>query len=241
MNPALIIRNRAPGKRLRRFFWMHPEWWSLLLVAVAWGLVLSRTGTHGGHAPRAISFPVEFLNWYLMVVAMMVPLVFQPLRWVAFQSFYYRRRKAILFFLLGFVLPWMIAGAPVAWLLTHDWIHNPFLASGMFGLAALWVLVKVRTRALVFCHLRVPLAPSGWHADYSCLRFGLLIGASCVVTCGFLMLGCALTGHNLIAMLGGFILGVIERRSFRLPTRPVIVGTVLLAVLFFPPISNTLP
>jgi hypothetical protein len=165
-----------------------------------------------------------------------VPLMLVPLRWVAFQSFRQRRHRAIVLFLIGFLLPWMLVGIMAAWLRTFDWGRSPLLASGLFGLAALWVLVPVRTRALVFCHLRMPLAPSGWNADRDCLRFSFTIGASCLATCGFLMLACAVTGHNLIAMLGGTVIGALEFRSFRPPTSAIVAGTLLLAVLFLLPV-----
>ena len=241
MSLALIMENRAPSKWLGRFFWMHPEWWSLVLVALAWGSLVSHTGGHQEHVHRtmpiqgSVPYRVEFLNWCLMVVAMMVPLMLAPLRWVAFQSFRQRRHRAILLFVIGFLLPWVLVGVVVAWLRTFDLGQNPLLASGIFGLAALWVLVPVRRHALVFCHLTIPLAPSGWNADRDCLRFGLIVGAACIATCGFLMLACALTGHNLIAMLGGTVLGALEFRSFRQPTHSIFAGSLMLAVWFLLP------
>ncbi len=237
MSLALIRGNRTPGKWLRRFFWTHPEWWSLVLVALAWGTMVSHASERQEHVHHTMPVQVEFLNWCLMVVAMMVPIMLDPLRWVAFQSFRHRRHRAILLFLIGFLLPWMSVGVVVAWLPALDWGHNPLLASGLFALAALWVLIPVRRQALVFCHLRIPLAPSGWAADRDCLRFSLIVGASCIATCGFLMLACAVTGHNLIAMLGGTVLGALEFRSFRPPTLHIFVGALMLAVWFLLPIS----
>jgi hypothetical protein len=219
---------------------MHPEWWSVALSASAWVLVLFQSSAQHGHMHHSASFQAELFNWCLMVVAMMLPLMLEPLRWLAFQSFHYRRHKAILLFLIGFLVPWMLFGGVAAWLRTLDGSHNPLLASGMFGLAALWVLIPLRMRALVFCHRTMPLAPAGWNADRDCLRYSLGIGASCVVTCGFLMLACILTGHNLMALLGGAALTALERRSFRPPTRRIFAGALLLAVWFLLPISYAL-
>lgn len=240
MNRALIISPQTAGKRLRGFFWKHPEWWSLMLVGLAWGIIGSTASTHSGHFHYIRPFQVGFLNWCLMVFGMMVPLVLKPLRWLAFQNFRHRRHRAILLFLIGFMWPWLLAGLIAAWLWTLDWSRFSFLASGLFGLAAVWVLVPIRQRALVFCHMTLPLAPSGWKADRDCLRYGILIGASCVVTCGFLMLACVFTGHNLLAMLGGFILDTLEFYSYRPPTRLIFWGTLLLAVWFLLPISYTI-
>jgi predicted metal-binding membrane protein len=204
---------------------------------MAWGTLVSHAIEHQEHLHHTVPVQVEFLNWSIMVVAMMVPIMLDPLRWVAFQSFRHRRHRAILLFLVGFLLPWMAVGVVVAWLPTFDWGRNPLMASGLFGLAALWVLVPVRRNALVFCHLRIPLAPSGWNADRDCLRFSLIVGASCVATCGFLMMACAITGHNLVAMLGGTVLGALEFRSFRQPTSLLLAGTLMLAGWFLLPIS----
>ena len=232
MSQALVLRNRAPGKWLRRFFWTHPEWWSFAPAAAAWVAVVAHAGGQQGHINHSMPFHVEYLYWGLMVVAMMVPLMIAPLRWVAFRSFRLRRHRAILLFIAGLLLPWMVVGAGVAWIRTFDWGHNPLVAAGLFGLAALWVLVPARKRALVFCHLTIPLAPSGWNADRDCLRFGLIVGGSCIATCGLLMLACAVTGHNLIAMLAGSALGALEFRSFRPPTRAIFAGTLMLAIWF---------
>jgi hypothetical protein len=237
MSLTLARRNLAPGNRMSRLFWAHPEWWSVVLAAMAWGAVVPHAIAHQGHVYHMMAFREEYLNWCLMVVAMMVPLMLEPLRWVGFRSYRHRRHQAMLLFLAGFLLPWMMVGILPAWLRTEHWFHNPLIASGMLGLAALWVPVCVRTRALVYCHRTAPLAPSGWKADRDCLTYGLLIGASCVVTCGFLMLACTFTGHNLIAMLGGAVLGALERRSFRPPTCRIFAGTLLLAVWFLLPIS----
>jgi hypothetical protein len=51
------------------------------------------------------------------------------------------------------------------------------------------------------------------------------------------MLACSLSGHNLIAMVGGAGLGVLERRSFRPPTGRIFAGALLLGAWFLLPIS----
>ena len=71
------------------------------------------------------------------VVAMMAPLVLDPLRWVAFQSFRHRRHRAVLCFLAGFLLPWVFAGLAAAGLRTLDWIHNPRIRRDRAGGTAL--------------------------------------------------------------------------------------------------------
>ena len=234
------LSSPSPSKRMRHFFWVHPEWWSIALSVMAWGIMLlqgiPQAFMRHTHSHGVASFQLEFLNWSLMIVAMMVPIMLEPLRWVAFRSFRQRRHQAILSFLVGFLLPWLMVGIVSSWILVFGRSHSPHLASALFALAALWLLVPVRMRALVYCHLTVPLAPLGWKADRDCLWYGIRIGVSCVATCYFLMLACAFTSHDPIAMLGGLTLGLIERRSFRPPTWRIFVGMILLALWFLLPI-----
>lgn len=291
--------NQSPRQRLRRFFWMHPEWWAVILAVTAWAAIVvhavgfgrthqhhqifheenhnapatlahSRieTAHHGhhhtehiqadriqnNHNPRRddqsadfqaasvqpqqiVTFGGELLGWSLMVVAMMLPLMFEPMRWVAFQSFRHRRHQSALFFLIGYLLPWGALGIAAAWLRTFSWFNNPLVAAAIFAAAAVWVLFAGRRRALAYCHKKISIAPCGWKANRDCLRFGLTIGTACVAVCGFLMLGCAFSGHSVIAMLGGGALSFLERRSFRYPTYYIFAGTLILAIWFLLPAS----
>jgi predicted metal-binding membrane protein len=108
--------------------------------------------------------------------------------------------------------------------------HSHAAAALVFALAAVWALLPIRRRALVACHRVDPLAASGWRADRDCLRYGASIGAACVTTCWLLMLGCALTGHALPAMLAGAAIAAKERRSFRSPVKSVALATAALAM-----------
>lgn len=237
---ALPAPGLPAGQKLRRFFRLHPEWWSMGLALLAWTLVIPHAIAHHGHVKHMMSFQAEFSSWCLMVAAMMLPFMLEPLRWVAFQSFHYRRHQAIALFLVGFFLPWLALGTVVAWLRTLPWTHTPILAAGLFALAAAWTLTLVRQRALVFCHWRVALAPSGWQAARDCLNFGFRIGVSCGITCGLLMVACTATGHNLLAMVAGTVIAGLERRSFRPPVRTVFWCAVVLAVWFALPISSAM-
>lgn len=240
----------APSLSARRFFWAHPQWWGAALAALAWAgllalhalpqaappagatdhahmhhMAMEHTQTH-----QAVSFAGELLGWGLMVLAMMLPLTLPRLQWVAFRSLRQRRHRAMLCFLIGYLAPWMLLGLAAAWLGTVARGQGPLPAAAVFGLAALWMLTPAWRRARAACHRTVPLAPSGWKADRSCMRYGLLIGAPCLASCGPLMLGCALSGHSLVVMLGGLALGLLERRSFRPPTRRLFAGALLLAL-----------
>jgi predicted metal-binding membrane protein len=165
----------------------------------------------------------------LMLGAMMLPLVLNPLRTTAFRSLRIRRHRSMALFLAGYLAPWIACGLPVAWIRGFPWVHTPMATAGAFALAALWVPTPMHARALVACHRTMPLAPRGARADRDCLHFGVVIGGACMVSCWALMLACAVSGHSLAAMIGGAAIGACERFSYRPPLRTVLAGTWALA------------
>jgi predicted metal-binding membrane protein len=225
MSTILTNTARPASVTLQYFFWQHPEWWSAALSAFAWTAVLLHARQHAGHG----SFAQEFAYWVLMVAAMMLPNVMYPVRVTAASSLWARRHRAIAGFLAGYFAPWVVLGIVAAALREGTWTHTYAAPAFGFAGAAVWQKTPMHRRALIACHVRLPLAPTGWTADRDCLRFGCTIGAACVWSCWPLMLACAFAGHSLIAMMGGTIVGAVERRWFRPPTPAVLVGTLAIA------------
>lgn len=220
MSAVARLRAGVATTTLRRLAWEHPEGWTLALAAVCWSVMVTHALQSGAHAHHHLMTPPEeLLHWLAMVVAMMVPLLVDPVRTVAFRSFRRRRHLAIATFLVGYLTVWWAAGLPVAWLRSFSWTHTHLAAAVAFALAALWFLSAPHARALIACHGQRPLAPSGWPATRDTLAAGGRLGAACVVSCWPLMIACTLTGHSLIAMLGGAALSALERLSFRPPRR----------------------
>jgi hypothetical protein len=166
----------------------------------------------------------------LMVAAMMVPFNLDALRYAAFRSLPERRHRAMAVFLLGYLVPWAVLGVAAVVLCAQLWARGTWAAVGAFVVAAAWALTTVRKRAVVACHRRVPLAPSGWRADAACLRYGVLVGGACVGSCWATMLGCALAGHALVLMAGGVVVAAVERASFRVPARAGALSSLGLAM-----------
>jgi predicted metal-binding membrane protein len=167
-----------------------------------------------------------------MVAAMMIPQVLSEVRRTAEDSLWGRRNRAVTGFLAGYIGPSLAAGIVVAFLRQGSWTHALAAPALGFVAAAAWTLSPGRRRVLIACHQRLPLAPTGWRADYDCLRYGVAIGAACLRKCWPLMLACALSGHHLAAMAGGMIVGVVEQRSFRSPARYAFWGALALAGYF---------
>ena len=243
---------------LRRVAWRHPHWWAIGLCAAAWGWLVVRAwnGDGQGHeadasAPHGHGFAL--IDWALMIVTMMLPLVFDHLRVAAARSLWPRRHRAMLGFLCGYAAIWLLAGvllsiaiAGIGWLspplppfaspvvsavASHDVLHDtrdhahrgaagapwiaPWIAAAAFLGAAAWQLSPLKRRALIACHRTLPLAPRGWRAHRDCLRYGWIIGCSCLWSCALLMIACAVAGHSLPVMLTATGITAAERVSAR--------------------------
>ena len=201
---------------LRSFFWLHPEWWTIGLAAVAWALMLFHSEATSGHHSYLRMTIVEEIGYFmLMVAAMMLPLITDAVRFTASASLWVRRHRAILGFLVGYFVPWLGLAILGATLRQGDWTYTDTAPAVGFGAAALWQRTVTYRRALLACHRTWPIAPVGWRADRDCLHFGSFIGLSCVLTCWPLMLACGFAGHSLIAMTGGVMVGFLNERQYR--------------------------
>jgi predicted metal-binding membrane protein len=227
-----VFARRAVG--VRELLWAHPEWWVVGLGTFAWVSVVRHgivAPAHAGH-PATI-FGMELVYWHAMVLAMMLPTLVYQSREVAFRSLPERRHRAIGIFLIGYVMPWSALGVCVAATRTSSWTHAPWLTVGAFAVATVWACLPIRERAMVMAYGYVPvIAPDGGGADRDCLTSGLTVGAWCVVSCGALMLACALSGHQLIAIMLGASIGIVERVSFRPPRVFVVLVSVALTAVF---------
>jgi hypothetical protein len=216
---------------MQYFFWRHPEWWSIALCALAWAEMLLHGWQHVGHeVHQQITLPRELAYWMLMVAAMMLPLVFYSVWLTAISSLWARRHRAMAGFLAGYFTPWLALGIMVASMRQGSWPHHYSVVTLGFLAAALWQLTSVHKRATVACHRTQPLAPVGWRADRDCLHFGSRIGIACVLSCWPLMLACALAGHSLVAITGGMMVGIGERRLFW--PRTALLLTLALAIYY---------
>jgi len=196
----------------------YPEYWIVLLCVFAWVALLGpwkqlREGscaTHGGIHLGSIassaplvwrSWPVlsaTGLHWLCMFFAMMVPTILGGLRLAASRSLWSRRHLAISLALIGYTAPWVVFGLTLefAWALVPPRWSSVLLVASLF-LAAAWQLTWTKRRGLVRCHRDAILAPSGWRADWTCLRYGFLLVRGCLQTCWALMIACTAAGHAL--------------------------------------------
>lgn len=205
----------AQAGSLRLFAWDRPEWWSLGLSAAAWTLVVASSHEMHVHQHGAvISWAAGTEQWTLMTVAMMFPLLIEPVRITAARSFWHRRNRAIAGFLLGYLGSWIVPGliASAAVTLLRGRLPTAWLAASGFMLASLWQFTRWKRLGLRLCHQTRPLAPIGWRADRDCILYGAMIARACMLSCGGLMAACALAGHAMSAMVVATAIAFLQRK-----------------------------
>ena len=232
----------------RRVSWQYPEWWTLAMSAGAWLVIVnplafsSASHGHHHHAGPARLGTIDALrpagDWMLMIAAMMLPLCVASIRATADRSLWRRRHRAIATWLIGYLSVWLVVGVAfslVAALPLFDAVsRSSTVALLVFVLAAAWQMSPLRARALRQCHRSEPLAPAGWRATRDCVRYGWTTGRHCAITCGALMLGCLLLGHDalgLIAMIAATAIGLAERYMIRPDPRWLAASILLLGTL----------
>jgi predicted metal-binding membrane protein len=146
------------------------------------------------------------IEWALMIVAMMFPLLVPMVRHVAARSFAVRRERSVGLFVAGYVMVWLAAAgaSSVALVAARAVLQTLHLApwAGLIccGLAALWQVSAAKRRAINRCHGTIALRPWAGDADRDAIKFGILHGARCVRSCLPVMLLPLVGGYGLAAM-----------------------------------------
>ncbi|MGA7219352.1 MAG: DUF2182 domain-containing protein [Candidatus Sulfotelmatobacter sp.] len=205
----------------------------LFLSAITWLLLLIEPGRISmfAHCPAAKSgtswpassqmllamlFPAQLAaGWVLMLVAMMSPVLIQPIRHIRLRSFTHRRARSIMFFAAGYAAIWMLLGGGLLSVSLAGKLSAPrsyLLAGGIALIAVVWQFSPIKQRCLNRCHAHRELAAFGLAADFDVLRFGMTHGIWCAGSCWALMLFPRLLpcGH-VVAMAAVAILIFSER------------------------------
>ena len=175
-------------------------------------------------------------RWMVMVIAMMFPLVLDSARTAASRSLWSRRHRALAWFLLGYLGPWMIFGGAACLLVgfaqTRGWYSTSMAASAGFGMALAWQFTAWKRLGLHSCHRTQPLAPRGWPADRDCFLYGWAVSRGCLLSCWALMLACLLAGHGLAVMVCTSAVCATER-YFARPEERALCGAVSMGALSY--------
>jgi predicted metal-binding membrane protein len=182
----------------------------LLVTAVSWVLLLAdQSRMHMfAHCPavscEAMPFSASLqmllemnppaslaAGWALMLLAMMSPVVIQPLYYIRLRSFTHRRARSSALFLAGYVVIWMMAGSVLLAIELAVNLLAPqsyLTAAAVVLIAFVWQVSPMKQRCLNRCCAYPVLAAFGGAADFDALRFGMTHGAWCVGSCWALML-----------------------------------------------------
>ena len=217
----------------RDALWAHPEWWLVVLGLAAWIATIRAGLAQWGHEiHHRASVAGDLTVWLVMVTAMMLPVTVFQAREVAFRSIAERRHQSMALFLTGYLAPWAAFGAGAAALQCVSWTASPWTVAALCALAAAWAMSPVRDRAMTVVYSFTPaIAPDGWRWVRDSAGAGATVGSWCIVSCWPLMLACAFSGHDLVIVIAGGLVTLIERRSFRPPIKLVVATSSGLAVL----------
>lgn len=208
----------------------HPERLAILVSVAVWVWMIADAAATRRLTccPPHASTAEDFTAWLAMVIAMMLPAAIAGASSVARRSYRARRVRAVLAYYLGYLFWWMLVGIVFAAARRSPALHDMRAATGLCLFAATWALIPARDRWFAQCHRQIPLCPVGARADLDALRQGTAHGAPCVRMCWPLMLACAVTGHDLLLMIVGTAVTLIEKRMFRLDRRPQAVAALAL-------------
>lgn len=196
---------------------------ALLVSAVTWGLLLVKPGNMLmlAHCPpatsegmplpaslqmlRAMNPPLNLVSgWALMLVAMMSPVLIQPIRHVRMSSFTHRRARSIALFVTGYAAVWMAVGVvllAIALMLESSAPQPYLLAAGVALVTLVWQLSPMKQRCLNRCHSCDELAAFGSAADFDALHFGTTHGIWCAGSCwGWMLFPMLLPRGHMVAM-----------------------------------------
>jgi predicted metal-binding membrane protein len=193
------------------------------------------TGTSGGIG--VMDWPGGLASWFVMVLAMMLPLIIFPVRATAFGSLWRRRNHAIGVFLAGYLAVWMVAGVAsmrvLIFMRSTQTTDSQWAVCFTFLAAAGWQMTSFKRRFFAACHTTKPLAPDGWRAHRDCLCFGMDHGIHCVGNCGLLMLASTLSPWRKVIMAVATLILIYERYRTRPGSSAVAATLGLLALGHF--------
>lgn len=165
----------------------------------------------------ASGVPAVLLSWLAMLMAMMAPLLAQPIAHLRRRSLPRRRLPAIALFVAGYVAVWLAAGIALTALALALGTGAPAFTIAVL-LALAWQAAPFKQLCLNRCHRLPRLSAFGLEADADALRYGVSHGMWCIGACWALMLLPLAAGSaHVAAMAAVTLLLLVERHR---PARP---------------------
>lgn len=179
--------------------------------AVAWWGAIGRES----HAHASSASPLSPASWLAMLVAMMTPLLVDPIDHLWTRSFRSVRGRRVALFALAYALAWTTAG----WLLASASSYLTSMAPGAspavaaVALALAWQTTPAKQICLNRCHA-LPTIRAFGPGDREVLYFGLRFGWWCFGSCWALMLvSMCVGGPHVLVMAATTAVAVGERHA----------------------------
>lgn len=162
--------------------------------------------------PSPLRLAVE---WGLMAVAMMAPLVAPQFAYVRRSSPPSRRWSAPAAMVAAYLLVWLLAGVlllPLAFALSIVLPGQAVALVAALGLASLWSASPLAQAARNRCHVALRISPFGLRGYLDAARQGAATGAACVAGCWpWMLVPLMVEGVHVAAMLAVAIYLFAER------------------------------
>lgn len=124
-------------------------------------------------------------SWSGMLLAMMPPLLTEPVRHLWHASLPSWRGRALLFFAAGCVALWMLVALPLtalAWWVGSA-LPQPAGLALVLAAALMWSLTPHAQRGRNYCHRFERVRAAGLRADLDSCRNGMTLAAACCLVC----------------------------------------------------------
>lgn len=131
------------------------------------------------------------LNWILMLITMMVPLLSESVLYIWRNNFPRKRYSGLFAFFMGYTCVWSCIGIVLFYLNEllfrfFDYKQNLML-SCLVLIMVIWQTTPFKQRSLNRCHFTSRINPFGIHAEISSFQYGIKKAFYCVGTCWALM------------------------------------------------------
>lgn len=188
---------KALGRALWASLWTSGRRWCTAAAALGYVLVMYHQeqglAVLCGSDLRAVDMLTAALSpawlfatsWSGMLLAMMPPLVTEPVRHVWHASLPSRRARALLLFAVGYVVPWMLVALPLtalAWWIGSA-LPQPAGLALLLAAALAWSGTPLAQRGRNRCHRFERVRAAGLWADLDSCRYGMKLAAACCVVC----------------------------------------------------------
>ncbi|MCU4491373.1 DUF2182 domain-containing protein [Acinetobacter guillouiae] len=126
------------------------------------------------------------MHWFLMLIAMMLPLLFLSVEDVHKKNFKRKRKLSLILFFIGYMFFWTLIGILLS-ILTHylnELLNNQIiLACLIIVVLVLWQITPYKKISLNRCHLPANINPFGLQSGIDNFKFGIKKAWYCVGAC----------------------------------------------------------